>query len=417
MTALSLVHPDLPQRLRRISILRSLQLGLLSVGVFLMPCKACELSSSVSYSDLALLMAAALWFIEGMLRPRTLFLPGFLVLGACLLLLSNSLASMFLHQPDMGWGRLIKLLIASVLLPVIFAWVSPGPLWVRRLLWVFVAGCCLSVIAGVAHARGINIGINRLATDDWGRMAGLGEHPIIFAIFCALAIPMCWVFAFQPKNPLELGGALLAVALLFYGINASGSRAGLGGALLGTLCVLWLSRRSLLHKAQSLRLAAMAVLVLVAGGAGLTANIDTGKSAIDRFFGTEYSVVADTERRHQQQRALAQFEFSPLFGTSYFWLTEGHNVVLQFLACGGVLGLLGYGLILGGYGWTVFSLRQSSRLNAEQYQILTALLAAMVALLGVDMFQPVVQERGAYIAPALILAMARWHGKPMRNRP
>ncbi|MGN6252675.1 MAG: O-antigen ligase family protein [Marmoricola sp.] len=282
----------------------------------------------VTFSDLFLVGGFAL--LVPQLLSRRIRVPSLLLIGALLMTVFWTLASVASADTVTSLGYLVRMLSASTFLPVAFLAWRPARAMVDRLAWCYIGGQFLSTVIGAALGH---VGDSR----DYG----LTTHPNFYGMCGALATALSLFLLHRaPQGRRWL--PVLALVVSAGSVLLSGSRAALLAVALLALAYPLLERSA---RAGYLLLLGAAGVVALANAALLPA-LGAG-SAISRLSGAGSAQGSDDERSHNLHVALQQVVHHPLLGNGFTFETSlSHNGYVEILQAAGLFGLIGYLMIL-----------------------------------------------------------------------
>jgi hypothetical protein len=298
-------------------------------------------------SDLLLVLAVGLYVLirlqEGEANPRKPYRT--VVVGLTLLAVGGIVGTMtevpgpFLYKAlgqdvrDVsGLGQNIsnelKFVLGSFVPIAAWALARPSRTLIRRVVGAFVAGAVLSALTGLTPTgKGGN------------RLVGLTVHPGQLGSLSVLAMGAA-IGLLLSRRPIR-AWAFLAFPLLAYAILGSGSRAALGAMVVLGLIVGPLTRNRAVMGAIAVGLA---VVVLVFA-TGLVRP--EGENALGRAFGGAKSAQGSDEIRGDLHREVfARWEQRPITGNGFNYMRPSHNVYLGIIASTGLLGTIGFLVVL-----------------------------------------------------------------------
>jgi hypothetical protein len=225
-------------------------------------------------------------------------------------------------------GNEMKFLLGSFIPIAAWALARPSRELIRRVVGAFVAGAFLSGLTGFTPSgRGGN------------RLVGLTVHPGQFGSLSVLALGGA-IGLLLTQRPVK-AWAYVVLPVLGYAILGSGSRAALGGMVVLGLIVGPLTRSKAVMGTIVLGLAA--VLLLFATGIVRP----EGENALGRAFGGAESAQGSDEVRGDLHREVfARWEQRPITGNGFNYMRPSHNVYLGIIASTGVLGTIGFLVVL-----------------------------------------------------------------------
>lgn len=340
-------------------------------------------ASVVTFSDLFFVLGTGL-VLPQIFRNRAR-LPSLYVGGAALLLGAGLLASIMAADQVVSLNGLSRLVAASIALPVVFAYWKPSFRVIDVMAGAYVAGMVVNVMAGMAQGPLSN-----------GRHVGLTTHPNYFGMSALLSVGL--LIYLLDRVPATRRWVLYGAGLVcLLGIVESGSRAAL--LVFFVLAAVYpLLERSVM--AGYGLLVAGGILVLV-GGLLLDSLVEG--SAIDRLRGDSTAAYSDTKRTSVLENGFHQFLQKPFLGWGF---TDdplaSHNVYLQVAVAMGVVGLVGWCMIL----WTLVRPILSPDLRGHRLAY-PALAYALVALITNSMW-----DRFVWAPIALALLIGRGGDAP-----
>ena len=288
---------------------------------------------------------------------------------------------------------LVEFELSLALIPMMIACVATS--WARciRLFDLFVVSAVVSAAVATADIAGLHIAPTDLIG---GRSSGLTLHPNYLALNLALALPLAMIWLTRSGRWRPAGA--ISVALLFVGIYASGSRAGVVGMVIGvvvTIAVVPGLRRGI---PLVLPLAGMVMLPLL-----LTTNVgpdilDQVRLGDDSSFDTAGS---DSQRDQAHELAVDQFRAEPLHGAGFAFLIRAHNIYLELLATGGLIAMVGFLIYLSGLADCVRK-AWDSPVRTEA----TACGIAIIVWLANGVYDNQVADKYLYVIPGILVGFA-----------
>jgi len=363
--------------------------GLVIAGMFFAPMTALTMPGGASFitaSDLLMVVGFGLLFPVLVTQP--LHVPWTFALGAAAFFVVgcvSSLASVFAFG---SLNILLRVLAATVILPLLFVWWAPRGRRLVSLAGAYVLGVVLSLAYGLLNGP----------LPENNRYTGLSEQPTAFGYSGLLAV--CFLpFLYQVVRPsrrwLVLGSGVLCLAVIWF----SGSR--------GPLVVV--AFLALMYPAleRSLKVAG----ALAFGGIFVVANLDRilndkdGSNALSRLLGGSGSRYSNNERKEGLANALEVFRHHPLIGGGWdFDVILAHNIYAQVVAAMGVLGLTAFLFIIWSFVAPLFTTPRPYRLLC--YPALAYVVAGPIT--------PNVGSRyvGVTLAMSFVVASMREAGDP-----
>lgn len=357
-----------------------------------------RLTTSIALSDLFFLAAAGL-LLPSVIFPegqRRLEAAGPLLRGAVLVILGGIAGSMFAANPVGSLAQLIRFMVAAMVVPVIFALWKPSLAEIRRIAWLWT----LSVSASAM------IAIRESGSFYQGRADGLTNHPNHLALTCVMAIGPALTLTLLARGVGRWFGlgccAALAGALL-----VSGSRAGIIGCAMALLTLTILSRRAAI--AGWITAGACASLLVLASG---VVPLPSG-NAFARLLGSEDRTVtqgaanSDADRLERLRTALDHALSNPVTGHGFEDALIAHNILLQIVVSAGLLGLIGFIVIIAAVlkpAYRCFVSRAPS--SDPAVLLLFGFSASYIGYLTTGMLANALWDRYIWLTPSIILVLA-----------
>ena len=216
--------------------------------------------------------------------------------------------------------------------------------------------------------------------------------------------------------------ALLAGApvfyLMFWALTASGSRSATAGTLVALLVYLTFRGGLKVDLRAALRLALTVVVLGLAGYWMYRLELfpATLTLRIERSLAGEESLTYD--RVNLAEAAILGIQESPFIGVGldnfryvarrYVWQATDqlpHNMWLQFMANIGIIGTLGFFVMIA--GWFVWMLRADrASTSRAQRELIWAFVASMLAINTIYLFLPIMSQRQYWLLYGLGLSLA-----------
>lgn len=305
-------------------------------------------------------------------------------------------------------GRLLAASVGAMLL--VACW-RPGLEQVRSFGWLWVAG-------GVASSL-VALLIPNLHM--FLRPSGLTPHPNHLAIISVvlLGIALALVLSERARNEgfggLRAWAGLAAAALLFAGVVASGSRAGLGAALVAAFLAVVASRdRSIVRVAigaAAIGLVAVVVLLGVIGQDNAFDRIVGGDSA------TSDTTTSDAIRDSKNAAAWDRFTENPITGVGFGEIYEAHIFLLQFASGAGILGIIaGLMIIFLAIRSYVVAVWRRMADDPPYWVAAGGFAAAVIGYLAATIFQNILWDRNVWLAIVLMTWLASRSGGPKKEQ-
>lgn len=332
----------------------------------------------------------------GLLAPSLLnrsapLAPWFLI-GSTVVLVIGCLASAAAEHPGPSLNSMARLVATAVAFPVAFSYWRPPIRTLRTLAGGYVVGACLSTGYGYLVEGALE------DPYDPGRYNGLSEHPNALALTCLLAISLVPFITSHTSAGLSrlLWWGLAGVCL--WGIWISGSRAALLTLL--ALAVLFPVVD------RSVR-AAGGLLVAVTVGLLFADRLLVSQSGnpVGRLLGGGSAAGSDQQREVAIATGVRQFLAHPLIGNGFEYALDAHLIYLQVAVSIGLVGLVGYLMMLWpGLRTVVVAPRPLNRIG---YPVLAYLI--------VGLMQPLLWDRYIWCVLALAYTVTARHGDDLHD--
>jgi glycosyltransferase involved in cell wall biosynthesis len=328
--------------------------------------------AGISLFYIVLIPAAAVLILRALASGRRAALPGWLWLAAAGIAAAAALAALippseayvsgrYVHvtalvrwagrtDSQSSLGNLVKFQLCLIAIPLLVGLAGRSTRALGRLadLWV-LSGLASAAVATSDELRLTHISNHALGIPTMGRQAGLTISPNHVAVMSAIAIPLAALWLL--RSPRWRVAGALALALLFGGIYASGSR---GGLLAGPVGLVAVACAAPPLRRYAVRVLAAAVLLAAAWIPYVLLHARSGKSASS----------SDYERHHLLLQARADFDHSPVFGLGFRVVNQAHDIYLQLLASGGAIALGAFlVLVVGTIGAARVALRADRQLG------------------------------------------------------
>lgn len=380
--------------------------------------------------DALLLVAAFALAIDALRRRRAPWMPALMLCGAGLIAASALLTALAPPSASYLSGRvsfpnpyviyglhsltsdgdlvsLGKFLVALLLLPMIVQVMEPSRREIRVLAGAWAFSALISAGVAILDASGhTHISADLLGyVPGGGRQAGLSIQPNHLAVALILTTPVVLSWVRSASRVMRLV-ALPALLVLAAGVLLTSSRGGFVGLLIAaglTIILVPELRPSPRVLAVVLPLGGMALLGL---GASLLPELAT-QSRLAAGLGD----LSDAQRALLQTQAIADFSVSPIHGIGFDHVDEAHQVFLQLLAAGGVIGLLGYAT------YWIGVLRTGLFARRLDPNIASVLLVSSLCFLALNLVENQVTDRYVYVPAALIVGLAALRRRAAESSP
>jgi O-antigen ligase len=337
-------------------------------------------NTPVTPTDLVFGLAVVLLLPTVIGRPVRL--PLGYVIGVLIILTVGILSTVFSPSPVISALQFVQWLVVLVGLVGLLAIWAPGWRTIDVLLWSYVGGHTLSVA------------YSPIGGSIAGRSIGLTHHPNAFGEAGVMAFAAC-MYLWRRSELVwyrAIVAACAAAALL--SVVTSGSRAA-AAVIAGLVVMVPFVERSAVKGFVLALLLAIGIVALP-----LILQSSSDESALSRLAGTGDALVADQARLNAQNFGIDMFFEHPIVGNGFAQAIYVHNVVLGVASSIGLLGLLGYLMVLFVMARPIIGNHPNRRL---------AYLAW--AFIAITPTVPALEDRTLWVplAPVILLAMNMRH--------
>jgi O-Antigen ligase len=290
-----------------------------------------------------------------------------------------------------------KFVIATAVVPLVFVWAATyGANMTKRLMVLFSLGSAVSGWVALLSLEGITT-LNRLThiiVPGAPRQVGMAYQPNYLAAGVVLAIPVgIYLIVSSTRLDRWMGWFITAGCLL--GAYASGSR---GGAV----CAVFAVGISILLVPKARKFAVPSIFVALTAVNAIVLLVPSFGQAIlraTRLVGASATTDPSNQARGiAAGQALRDFFYSPIHGIGYQASFDAQTVYLQELQAGGIIlfvGMLVYNFAAIGVSFRMIRLDP----------LASALCAAVVSSLVLDIFEADITDRFYYVPVAAIVAL------------
>lgn len=338
-------------------------------------------------TDLFLLVAVTL-LLPRLLVGRSRLAPPY-VIGVALVLTTGVIASAASAAPGHSLVTLVLWLVSMAAVPLVVSSLHLSTVAIDRFAWVFVGGHMVSLAAALISGP----------VGGGNRYEGLTQHPNAFAQSGVLsfALLLHLLTRAHGRGRWLAYGAMTACLLTVY---ISGSRAGTVTIAVLVLLVPVVERSAL-----------VGYLLAFAGvgvGIALDRLVRSGHAggSLARLVGDASSTGSDEIRTHTLSDGLMRFRQHPLLGNGFLDLDPIHNNYVEVAVGIGVIGLVGFLLVLWSLGRGLLG---GSELRRLCYPVVA------YAVFGATI--PALNDRSIWMAVALSVAAFRGFAEPTDLRP
>ncbi len=333
-------------------------------------------------------------------------------MGALLLGISVAASSAISGTPSEDLRSGILFLIGAALTPIVVAAAAKSPRTLEAITFLWLASGAVNGAVAVLDDTGVTrLGSTLTGLSWYGRQGGLAIHPNHLGMFCAMIVPVGFTLAlFGRRTSLRAVSATLTV-LAVMGVLESGSRGATLGILLGpAVAAVLVSKRRL----RTLVIATI-LIVTTASIAFLAAQ---ALPSVARLTGQSSVQGSDLARLGTLTANLNDIAASPILGNGYGDVTSAHDIYLQVVAAGGVVGLCGFVLLLGAILQSGIRSALRPDLSFRLRLLSAGLVGSVITYLAVGIVENQIQDRALYWPAGLLLAvrfMASTSGQRQSN--
>jgi hypothetical protein len=299
-------------------------------------------------------------------------------------------------------GRVLAASVGAIVL--VSCW-QPKFEQIRSFGWLWIAG-------GVASAL---VAILIPGLHGFFRPSGLTPHPNHLAIISVVLLGVGFALVLSERARDDAFGGLraltglAAIALLFAGIVVSGSRAGLGAALVvAFLAVVATRDRSIIRVALGLAAAGLVVMALL--------GVLGQDNAFERVTSGSDTASSDEVRDTFNAAAWDRFTEHPITGVGFGEIYEAHIFMLQFASGAGILGIIA-GLMIIFLAIRTYLVAVWRRMadDPPYWVAVGGFAAGVIGYLAATIFQNVLWDRNVWLTIVLMTWLAASFGKPRES--
>ncbi|MBU2695718.1 hypothetical protein ABFU82_15335 [Nocardioides sp. WV_118_6] len=325
-----------------------------------------------------LLFGVAVLLLVPTLIGRPVRLPMGYALGVLIILTTGILSTVFSPSPIISALQFFQWLVVLVGLVGLLAIWAPGWRIIDTLVWSYVAGHMLSVVYSPVG--------DKIANRD----VGLTHHPNAFGEAGVMAFALTMYL--WKRHDAVWYRVLVAgcAALSVLSVVTSGSRAA-AAVVAGLVVMIPFVERSAVK-------GFLLALLMAIGIVSLPLLIDSSgdSSALSRLAGSGDAIVADNARLNAQDFGIEMFLSHPVLGNGFAETIYVHNVVLGVAASIGLVGLVGYLMVLFVMARPIIGNHPRRRLTYVAW-----------AFIAITPTVPALEDRTLWVAmaPAILVAM------------
>jgi O-antigen ligase len=257
-------------------------------------------------------------------------------------IVSSALASAFVRS----FLDVVQLSFVIVILPIALAIFARREKIVDLLAWSYVAGHCVSVLYGFATGPAYG-----------NRYQGLSNHPNEFAMAGLMSAALLLYLFNRGSGQLYRLVLAAAMVLSVASVVVSGSRGAVVvvGALIVMIPIVERSAVPTFVVSAAVAVGVIAIPFLIESG--------SAGSSLERLTGTADAVVADNARLSELSAGWNRFLEHPVIGSGFEGVELMHNVYLEVAVATGIIGLVGYVMVLYVFARPLFGADELRRLS------------------------------------------------------
>ena len=344
-------------------------------------------------------------------KTKVRFSPIWIRTGTAILVLQILFGSFFVS--DMVYEQIngIKFIISIFILPSVMCLLVDGK--EERLVIIvemMVIGAVLNALISVLQVLQIVPLTIGFSGEEWiNRYSGFSPHPNHLGLHCAFAVPFVYLRCYRRSDLLGKEVFVIFISLLVSGIFLSGSRAAIVAFIMTIMVVsFFTSKKNFLNIILiSISLYAFSQFISLSEVFSL---VKTEKETnlfygISRFVGASQDTEeSDAMRKASTAQAIQDWSQSPLLGQGYSSIREAHNIYLQVMAAGGIIGLFGFLYILFGSVRSGLILYKKAGSHSVLGKISLCATAGMLAYMTWGMVQNAIYDRFIYSILGIVAA-------------
>lgn len=385
--------------------LNGLLRAVILIGISLVTFTGIRFGNEAGIFDFFFVAGAVIGFLLIAISPeRHWIISRHTIVGIWTFLLLGILSSIVSISPVESIVGLSKLVVACVGIPILVGAVCSSREVNRlgRTLWVIFASVN-GFVGFINLTMGTRIGESLVGQSNWiGRAEGLTTHPNHLGLATVMALPVAIVLLFEWKSVKQRIMGVVVASGLLAGIVASGSRAVLGGAVL-SIIILGIFEKRLRKSILYLSVLGLLVMLAVSFDNSIYKIMTFGWR---RLMGGVASVeVSDQVRLAYYSAGISHFFEGPFIGVGFENVRKYHNIYLQLLQAGGVVGFLIFFAYISNYlviGWRIKRMHTLPRIER---MISGSLTASILIWLFIGLTHNEIYDRYIYIPFGLLLGL------------
>jgi hypothetical protein len=363
------------------------------VAVFVAPWNGVRLPGDLALTDGFLALAAGLLVIEVAMGGRRVSAPGPVrrVLLGLVLIAAGGLIGTVVSADDVGASVdvLVRFGVAAIGTVVVVLLWDPPFAQARTAIRAWVLGASVNAAVGVFITFTIT-----------GRALGWSAHPNHLGLACMLGLAVALAELIAASSMRSRVLWLVPLALNCYGVVASGSRAALLGAGVAVALVIW--------RMASPAVGVFAGAVVIVGVLLVaTGTLDAGsESSVGRLAGSQSARQSDASRLGLLRETIDRGSRSPFVGNGFELALQGHNIYLQLWSSAGIIGLVGFAMVVAALGRAFISAAARRATTGPATPIMVGVMAGGAAFLVSSLVQNVLWDRYLWLYFSIGLTVA-----------
>lgn len=380
----------------------------LVTGIALVTANGLRVADILALSDVPFLLAGVLLLFLLPARSEYLgFLPHWFYLSAVVLLASGLFSTIVAPDTVQSGVSFAKFFYAAYLFPLLLGLVVDRPAWLYRALSIWILFATLNGLSGLLDLVGLTQVYRWLDVQTLfpyvvypDRAFGLTTYPNHYGLACAMALPVALALAALTSGWRRLG-YITGVLVLAAGVLASGSRAMLLASVIVALVLIPWSR-----VLGRIYLALGGMLVVAFAALMLIEPSLLSKVTLSwhRLVGAVSVGESDALRVEHYGQTVQHIVSSPVLGSGFSGVRYAHNIYVQVLQAGGLIGLTGMAIYVLGYLSTALSLSRGL-IDWRWSLTVKAIAASALVWLVSGLVQNAIYDRYLYLPVGFLFSM------------
>jgi len=375
-------------------------------AVALMTFNGVRILPFLTISDAFLSVGAFFLIMRMLVKPshsKMIQVPPWLFYSLSLIIISSFITIIASGEPLVNIERSVNIIIAAGGVTIFLGIVASNENQLNLILAVWTIFVAINAGIGLMDLL-FDSGIGFWFTDEYwfGRTAGLTMHPNHLGIACAMVMPIALVQTKLSKTTGSLFIRILVLLTLSLGILSSGSRAAIAGSCFSLILLIFFNKTLINSLLLVFIIGLLSALILAAFNKETLNLLGFG---VQRLFGFVSVAESNLLRLEYYKEAYFDFSKNPLFGVGYGVVRQAHNIYLQILQAGGLLGFVGFYWFIIGFlslGWNI---RSNARFRIKNPLIVDALIVSILTWLVIGLFFNLIFDRFLYIPMGLLLGI------------